>query len=275
MRRVSCLLAVVLFILAVINVECASRPGPRVCSMGLKSQVMSYLVSHAQPMYQPYLTLCQGYRLCSMYRTIYKTAQRLAYRKQSYPTYACCPGWRRANGAPGLGCNIAICRPPCQNGGKCLSPNKCSCPSGWSGRSCQTDVDECAGGRHGCSHTCRNVVGSYHCTCQQGYELGVDGRTCEALGVPTDAVSPARTTNLMVEDEVRQLKTRMAALEEKFQLTLAPFLKVEVPGLEGTPADPIALLVHSLQKLDRIDSLSEQISFLEERLEICSCKNEG
>ncbi|XP_032993534.1 epidermal growth factor-like protein 7 isoform X2 [Lacerta agilis] len=243
MRRVSCLLAVVLFILAVINAECASRPGPRVCSMGLKSQVASYLVSHAQPVYQPYLTLCQGYRLCSMYRTIYKTAQRVAYRKQSYPTYACCLGWRRANGAPGHGCSI--------------------------------DVDECAGGRHGCSHTCHNVVGSYHCTCQQGYELGADGRTCEALGVPTDAVSPASTTNLMVEDEVRQLKTRMAALEEKFQLTLAPFLKVEVPGLEGTPADPIALLVHSLQKLDRIDSLSEQISFLEERLEICSCKNEG
>ncbi|XP_053229450.1 epidermal growth factor-like protein 7 isoform X3 [Podarcis raffonei] len=242
MRRISCLLALVLFILAVINAECSSRPGPRVCSMGLKSQVVSYLVSHAQPMYQPYLTLCQGYRLCSMYRTIYKTAQRLAYRKQSYPTYACCPGWRRANGAPGHGCSI--------------------------------DVDECAGGRHGCSHTCHNVVGSYRCTCQQGYELGVDGRTCEALGVPTDAVSPARTTNLMVEDEVRQLKTRMAALEEKFQLTLAPFLKVEVPGLEGSPADPIALLVHSLQKLDRIDSLSEQISFLEERLEICSCKNE-
>ncbi|XP_028570926.1 epidermal growth factor-like protein 7 isoform X2 [Podarcis muralis] len=274
MRRISCLLALVLFILAVINAECSSRPGPRVCSMGLKSQVVSYLVSHAQPMYQPYLTLCQGYRLCSMYRTIYKTAQRLAYRKQSYPTYACCPGWRRANSAPGHGCSIAICRPPCQNGGKCLSPNKCSCPSGWSGKSCQKDVDECAGGRHGCSHTCHNVVGSYRCTCQQGYELGVDGRTCEALGVPTDAVSPARTTNLMVEDEVRQLKTRMAALEEKFQLTLAPFLKVEVPGLEGTPADPIALLVHSLQKLDRIDSLSEQISFLEERLEICSCKNE-
>lgn len=40
---------------------------------------------------------------------------------------------------------------------------------------------------------------------------------------------------------------------------------------EDVGADPISRLSHSLQQLDRIDSLSEQISFLEERLETCKC----
>lgn len=56
---------------------------------------------------------------------------------------------------------------------------------------------------------------------------------------------------------------------QKLQLALAPFLKLDTPGLEGVSPDPISLLAHSLQQLDRIESLSEQISFLEERLETC------
>ncbi|XP_061460494.1 epidermal growth factor-like protein 7 isoform X2 [Rhineura floridana] len=224
MRRVSCLLLTgALSILALTDAERFSRPGPRVCSVGVKGRTVSSLASYTQPIYQPYLTLCPGYRLCSTYRTIYRIAQRPVYRKLSQPAYACCPGWRWANGPTWRGCNIAICRPPCQNGGRCLSPNKCSCPSGWSGKCCQT----------------------------------------------------AGTSSPMVEDDVKELKGRLAALEEKFQLTLAPFLTLDVPGAEGAAHDPISLLVLSLQQLDRIDSLSEQISFLEERLETCSCKNEG
>ncbi|XP_061460490.1 epidermal growth factor-like protein 7 isoform X1 [Rhineura floridana] len=276
MRRVSCLLLTgALSILALTDAERFSRPGPRVCSVGVKGRTVSSLASYTQPIYQPYLTLCPGYRLCSTYRTIYRIAQRPVYRKLSQPAYACCPGWRWANGPTWRGCNIAICRPPCQNGGRCLSPNKCSCPSGWSGKCCQTDVDECAGGRHGCNQACLNVAGSYRCTCRQGYRLSADGKTCQTVGTPTYPQRPAGTSSPMVEDDVKELKGRLAALEEKFQLTLAPFLTLDVPGAEGAAHDPISLLVLSLQQLDRIDSLSEQISFLEERLETCSCKNEG
>lgn len=50
---------------------------------------------------------------------------------------------------------------------------------------------------------------------------------------------------------------------------LAPFHNLMLP--EDVGADPISRLSHSLQQLDRIDSLSEQISFLEERLETCKC----
>ncbi|XP_063000747.1 epidermal growth factor-like protein 7 isoform X2 [Elgaria multicarinata webbii] len=212
-----------LCLLAVINAEHFSRSGHKVCSVEVKSHTVSYLVSHIQPVHQPYLTLCQGYRLCSTYRTTYRIAQHQAYRKVSRPAYRCCPGWRWANGPSQFGCNTAICRPPCQNGGKCVLPNRCTCPFGWAGRDCQT----------------------------------------------------ARVPNRVVEDEeVKELKNRMEVLEEKFQRVLAPFLKLETLGVEGAVTDPISLLVHSVQQLDRIDSLSEQISFLEERLETCSCKNE-
>ncbi|XP_053138034.1 epidermal growth factor-like protein 7 isoform X2 [Hemicordylus capensis] len=210
--------------------------------------------------------------------TTYRIAQRPVYRTVSQPAYTCCPGWRRASRRPGLGCNIAVCQPPCQHGGKCASPNKCSCPLGWTGRCCQTDVDECAGGRrHGCSHFCLNLAGSYRCACPPGSQLHADGKTCQAPDPATEAplpTSPAGVAHPAASEEVKELRSRVVALEEKLQLALAPFLQLEAPGLEGIPTDPISLLAHSLQQLDRIDSLSEQISFLEERLETCSCKNE-
>lgn len=56
---------------------------------------------------------------------------------------------------------------------------------------------------------------------------------------------------------------------------LAPFHNLVTSEPEDVGADPISRLSHSLQQLDRIDSLSEQISFLEERLETCKCPEEG
>lgn len=32
----------------------------------------------------------------------------------------------------------ALCQVPCQNGGHCAFPGRCSCPPGWTGLSCQT-----------------------------------------------------------------------------------------------------------------------------------------
>lgn len=31
-----------------------------------------------------------------------------------------------------------ICEPRCMNGGRCVGPNVCSCPSGWGGKRCNT-----------------------------------------------------------------------------------------------------------------------------------------
>ena len=41
-----------------------------------------------------------------------------------------------------------------------------------------TDVDECAEGLDGCDHNCTNTVGSYYCSCMDGYVLEADNHTC-------------------------------------------------------------------------------------------------
>lgn len=41
-----------------------------------------------------------------------------------------------------------------------------------------SDVDECDIGNGGCDHDCQNSPGSYSCTCDDGYVLHNDQRTC-------------------------------------------------------------------------------------------------
>jgi len=47
----------------------------------------------------------------------------------------------------------------------------CSCPSQWTGDSCETDVDECAMRPSVCHNgaTCTNSQGSYNCICVNGW----------------------------------------------------------------------------------------------------------
>ncbi|XP_015593376.1 protein kinase C-binding protein NELL1 isoform X4 [Cephus cinctus] len=68
-----------------------------------------------------------------------------------------------------------ICKPmcslPCQNGGECVAPGRCSCRRGYIGSSCELDLDECASDLHRCDRfsTCFNVPGWYYCRCKPGY----------------------------------------------------------------------------------------------------------
>ena len=40
------------------------------------------------------------------------------------------------------------------------------------------DIDECSDGTSGCSQLCTNTIGSYTCTCDNGYQLTNDNHTC-------------------------------------------------------------------------------------------------
>ena len=40
------------------------------------------------------------------------------------------------------------------------------------------DIDECAESTNGCTQTCINTHGSYSCSCDAGYRLASDGRSC-------------------------------------------------------------------------------------------------
>ncbi|XP_038020804.1 epidermal growth factor-like protein 7 isoform X2 [Anas platyrhynchos] len=242
MPRFSCLLSGLAFILSTTSTEGFARAGRRACAAEPRSRTAAYTESHVQPVYQPYLTTCQGHRLCSTYRTIYKVAYRQVYRQVPQHVASCCPGWSRASSHT---------------------------------LSCNTDVDECASRSHSCSQLCVNTAGSFRCACRDGFSLAADHKACQpaGLGPGPGTFSQAGPSNEMKE-EMKDLKSRVEALEEKLQLVLAPFHNLVTSEPEDVGADPISRLSHSLQQLDRIDSLSEQISFLEERLETCSCKNE-
>ena len=44
-----------------------------------------------------------------------------------------------------------------------------------------TDIDECNEGQSGCYHICSNTIGSYTCSCLDGYQLSFDNQTCSDI----------------------------------------------------------------------------------------------
>ena len=46
------------------------------------------------------------------------------------------------------------------------------------------DYDECTGNNGGCDQTCSNTVGSFFCSCGDGYMLDVDMTSCNGIIIP-------------------------------------------------------------------------------------------
>ncbi|CAL7944745.1 unnamed protein product [Xylocopa violacea] len=90
--------------------------------------------------------------------------------------FLCCPGWTQMTHLS-FGCNKPTCPSPCLNGGICTSPGRCTCPKGFTGNQCQTDVDECVTEKP-CDQLCRNLPGAYECHCRPGFQLQKDGQSC-------------------------------------------------------------------------------------------------
>ena len=42
-----------------------------------------------------------------------------------------------------------------------------------------SDINECLTNNGGCDHQCDNSIGSYSCSCRDGYRLNIDNHTCE------------------------------------------------------------------------------------------------
>ncbi|KAJ8378349.1 hypothetical protein AAFF_G00243690 [Aldrovandia affinis] len=90
----------------------------------------------------------------------------------------CCYGWKRNRSGQ--------CEAQCEHGckhGECVGPNKCKCFPGYTGKTCNQDLNECGLKPRPCEHRCMNTHGSYKCYCLNGYSLTPDGscinsRTC-------------------------------------------------------------------------------------------------
>uniref|UniRef100_A0A8C3JUJ3 Nephronectin n=2 Tax=Neoaves TaxID=3078114 RepID=A0A8C3JUJ3_9CHAR len=105
----------------------------------------------------------------------------------------CCWGWARLSWGQcqpfyvlrqriaSLRCQPkAICQPGCKHG-ECVGPNKCKCHPGYTGKTCNQDLNECGLKPRPCKHRCMNTYGSYKCYCLNGYMLMPDGTCSSAL----------------------------------------------------------------------------------------------
>ena len=56
-----------------------------------------------------------------------------------------------------------------------------------------TDMDECSNNNGGCQHECRNTIGSYQCSCHNGFTLHENGHDCKEGGCKYEIVAPMGT----------------------------------------------------------------------------------
>ncbi|XP_076233982.1 tolloid-like protein 1 tolkin [Calliopsis andreniformis] len=56
-----------------------------------------------------------------------------------------------------------------------------------------TDMDECASNNGGCQHECRNTIGSYQCSCHNGFTLHENGHDCKEGGCKYEIAAPVGT----------------------------------------------------------------------------------
>ncbi|XP_004621387.2 epidermal growth factor-like protein 8 isoform X2 [Sorex araneus] len=253
------------------------KESPRVCSKQTLVVPLQYNESYSQPVYKPYLTLCGGRRVCSTYRTTYRVAWREVRREVPQTHTVCCQGWKKRH--PGaLTCDQAVCAKPCQNGGTCVRPEQCECAPGWGGRHCHVDVDECRPGISLCSHRCLNTAGSFTCGCPAGLALGPDGRTCTegsaepptSASILSVAVREAEREDGALKREIRELQGRLERLEQWAGQAGAWVRAVLPMPPEEIEPEQVAEL---WGRGDRIESLSEQVLLLEEKLGTCSCED--
>ncbi|GIY52174.1 epidermal growth factor-like protein 8 [Caerostris darwini] len=228
--------------------------GRHVCSQNKVTMVpVRDMQSYCKPAYQSYLRRCDkdSSRYCSGYRVVYelsyRTVQRMVAKTES--VQSCCPGWTQSR-ISANDCKKAICREECQNGGTCTKPDHCSCPSGWTGKTCSSDIDECSRRKGHCDHECVNTVGSFRCLCKAGFTLREDGKTCEKI----NTTRKERELDAEIITKLEVMQKRLDALEE----WQSQMLKREKDEARH-------------QRDDQINSLSDQIAILEERLEECSC----
>ncbi|XP_063791818.1 epidermal growth factor-like protein 8 [Pseudophryne corroboree] len=242
-----------------------------VCSRQVDKIPVIYNETFIQPVYQPYLTTCRGQRTCSTYRTVYSVSVRQVRREILQAKSVCCPGWRKKEPSS-ESCEEAVCHKPCQNGGTCIKPNMCRCAPGWGGRHCHVDIDECRRPSRYCPQLCVNTRGSYRCECNAGYVLGEDGKSCIKNKTPVVPVQQAEDASHRLSNEVQDLRSLVTTLEQKLDGTMSALQRLFPIKLSEIRIEQVQQFWEQIRSLDRVDFLSDQLMYMEEKMGECSCR---
>ncbi|XP_077265827.1 epidermal growth factor-like protein slowdown isoform X4 [Temnothorax americanus] len=188
---------------------------------------------------------------------------RLVYTEMT-SSFFCCPGWSQATHLS-FGCNKPICPMPCLNGGICTSPGKCTCPKGYAGNQCQTDVDECVLEKP-CGQLCTNLPGRYRCHCRVGFQLQQDGQSCrrndtdenafEARDLETDLHDVSATKN---PTDFHDTENKVSDDDQDYEVILKRLIKLEKQVARNRKRDTeasemntkVTLAVESINEMKR------------------------
>ncbi|XP_017650695.1 epidermal growth factor-like protein 8 isoform X2 [Nannospalax galili] len=284
-----------------------------VCSKQTLVVPLRYNESYSQPVYKPYLTLCTGKRICSTYRTTYRVAWREVRREVQQTHAVCCQGWRKRhpgaltceaicskpclNGgacagpdqcecAPGWGgkyCHLDVdeCRAsPTLCSHSCVNTRgsfSCSCPHplllGPDGRACEegspptptrAGVLSVASGSGGGTGAAGPAAGGGRAAWAPG-AAGAGEQMCPAKpGWSLGCAARARARAAPGQHPHASLSLQWAAQAGAWVRAMLP-----MPPEELQPEQVAELW----GRADRIESLSDQVLLLEERLGACACED--
>ncbi|XP_041368789.1 epidermal growth factor-like protein 7 [Gigantopelta aegis] len=245
--------------------------------------------SYRRPMYRETVQRCEDNRLCKRYSLVYGVAYRTIFhmRITTRIVHDCCPGWAQTNPRD-HNCMKPVCPGGCINGGQCVGPHTCDCMEGWTGPNCADDINECAG-ENNCQQVCKNLQGKYECDCHDGFTLADDKVACKLCisCVPEyremkDTITHLMKKVIVLEEEKDFLKGNMSYLADHYAEAMVTMHEIKEAtatterkstSYPDSNSDSFPYVANpAMIPLDRIASLSEQIAMLEERLEVCTCK---
>ncbi|TKS84658.1 Epidermal growth factor-like protein 7 [Collichthys lucidus] len=273
----------------------------RVCGRDLRHSVVTATESYIQPVHKPYITLCQGHRLCSTYNRVWTTLCERRYLLETQPV--CLSA--RLDGTPMpnrtlkyLNANARLPNRQKQNTVKQISsarhtrmtPHESPASIADSAERVEKNIQRKKWGGVGVgvgtsSQSMTDLSARRRRLRVYLWERALGLNALKVLRRQKKKLAKAAERDVFarglrfiicscgrfglvenVTEEVQRLRNRVELLEKKLQLVLAPFSSFFPLSLDEGVSEKTTLLSHSFQQLDRIDSLSEQIGFLEERL---------
>ncbi|XP_068149616.1 uncharacterized protein slow [Drosophila tropicalis] len=174
---------------------------------------------YTRPTWKHVSTPCQppthAGQMCTRVQLVHEQAYRdvIKHKPAQQMTYDCCTGWTRETPRADA-CMKPVCAARCQNGGNYTNPQTCacSCPAGYTGRYCESDVNECHVDKP-CDQQCVNTQGSYFCRCRHGFVLQADQQSCRKASAHADDAFEARDLENDIDDNDVEVATRLQKIE--------------------------------------------------------------